>query len=61
MLAKILLILTIALQLSVAIAEQSWIRSASEFSAFLLVIVLAILIQAKRGESTTSPTMNTIL
>ncbi|MCA2016821.1 hypothetical protein LDJ79_11915 [Vibrio tritonius] len=61
MLAKILLILTIVLQLSVAIAEQGWIRSAAEFSAFLLVIVLAILIQAKRGESTTSPTMNTIL
>ncbi|WP_156430445.1 hypothetical protein [Vibrio tritonius] len=61
MLAKILLILTIVLQLSVAIAEQGWIRSASEFSAFLLVIVLAILIQAKRGESATSPTMNTIL
>ena len=61
MLAKILLVLTIMLQLSLALVEQGWIRSVSELSAFLLVIVLAALLPSKQGESATNPKMNTIL
>ncbi|MBF8999649.1 MULTISPECIES: hypothetical protein [Vibrio] len=50
MLAKILLVVTIVLQLVVAITQQGWLRSVSELSAFLLVATLAYLFQIKAGE-----------
>lgn len=53
---KGLLIVTIALQLLVALTQSGWVKSIAELCAFLLVIVLSLTIkQQKQANSTTSP------